>query len=122
MPEPTTGGSVGLVAIAIALLGPAAGPYAVIVLSALAGALWALSRSETATRVHGALLLARLVVTAIVLTGAVAWWLESQYKLPAHQLLAPVAFGIGAMGDGWRSVIDGLVARLGRGRATGGGQ
>lgn len=122
MPEPTTGGSVGLVAIAIALLGPAAGPYAVIVLSALAGALWALSRSETATRVHGALLLARLVVTAIVLTGAVAWWLESQYKLPAHQLLAPVAFGIGAMGDGWRSVIDGLVARLGRGSATGGGQ
>ena len=122
MPEPTTGGSVGLVAIAIALLGPAAGPYAVIVLSALAGALWALSRSETATRAHGALLLARLVATAIVLTGTVAWWLESQYKVPAHQLLAPVAFGIGAVGDGWRAVLDSLVARLSRGGAAGGGQ
>lgn len=112
MAEPTTSGGVGLVAVAVALIGPAAGEYAVIVLSALAGSLWALSRLETASRLTGAALVARLVLTAVALTGGVAYWLQDAYHWPVHQLLAPVAFAIGAFGDRWPALLDRLWQRL----------
>lgn len=112
MTEPTTTGGVGLVAVAVALLGPAAGEYAVIVLSALAGSLWALSRLTTASRLTGASLVARLVITAVVLTSGVAYWLQQSYDWPTHQLLAPVAFAIGAFGDRWPALLDELWQRL----------
>ncbi len=105
MSEPTTtAAQVGLVALAIALFGPLAGQYAVIVMASLAGALWTLS--ETQTRGAGsALLVARLVLTAVVLAGSATWWIESRYGLPAHQILSPVAFLIGAFGNRWRGAI-----------------
>lgn len=105
MAEPASP-SVGIVAVAVALLGPMAGEYAVIVLAALAGSLWALARADTPTRTHGALLVMRLVLTAIVLTGGVAWWLEASYEWPVHQMLAPVAFAIGALGERWQMAIE----------------
>lgn len=114
MTEPTLPAAVGIVALGVALLGPQAGPYAVIVLSALAGSLWALAQAPTATRGAGALLLLRLVLSAVVLTSGVAWLLESQYQWPAHHLLSPVAFVIGMGGDRWRSLIDAIVAAVGR--------
>lgn len=114
MAEPTMPASVGIVTIAVALLGPMAGPYAVIVLSALAGALWALAAAPTDGRRAGALLMLRLVLTAVVLTGGVAWALEAQYGWPAHQLLAPVAFATGMGGDRWRALVDVLVAAVSR--------
>lgn len=115
MTEPTsTTAGVSIVTVAIGLLGPAAGPYATIVLGALAGALWALSAAPTETRPAGAGLVLRLVLTAVVLTGGAAAALESQYGWPAHQLLAPVAFGIGMGGDRWRALGGILVALVGR--------
>jgi hypothetical protein len=115
MSEPTsTTAATGLVALAVALVGPMAGEYAVIVLSALAGSLWALSRSTTATRAAGALLVLRLVLTAVVLAGGASWWLSTQYSIPAHQLLAPVAFGVGAIGNGWGSLINAALGMLRR--------
>lgn len=114
MTEPTLPSAVGIVAIGVALLGPMAGPYAVIVLAALAGALWALAQAPTATRAAGAMLLLRLVLTAVVMTSGVAWLLESQYAWPAHQMLAPVAFLIGMGGDRWRYVVDVIVKSVGR--------
>jgi hypothetical protein len=114
MTEPTLPAAVGIVAIGVALLGPMAGPYAVIVLAALAGALWALAQAPTATRAAGAMLLLRLVLTAVVMTSGVAWLLESQYDWPAHQMLAPVAFLIGMGGDRWRYVVDVIVKSVGR--------
>jgi hypothetical protein len=114
MAEPTVPASVGIVTLAVALLGPMAGPYAVIVLSALAGALWALAAAPTESRRAGAWLVLRLVLTAVVLAGGVAWGLESQYGWPAHQLLAPVAFATGMGGDRWRALVDVLVATVGR--------
>jgi hypothetical protein len=121
MTEPTlpTAG-VGIVTVAVALLGPMAGPYAVIVLSALAGALWALSAQATPNRIAGGLLVARLVLTAVVLAGGVAWIIDSQYHWPAHQTLAPVAFAIGMGGDRWRSLVDVVVGLVSK--RVGGGQ
>lgn len=110
MSEPSSVAQAGLVAIAIALFGPLAGQYAVIVLAALAGALWTLSEAKTRC-VGSAMLLVRLILTALVLAGAATWWLESHYDLPAHQILAPVAFLIAAIGDRWRSAISMLWSR-----------
>lgn len=114
MSEPTSTACVSIVTVAIGLLGPAAGPYATIVLGALAGALWALSAAPTETRAAGAGLVLRLVLTAVVLTGGAAAALEAQYGWPAHQLLAPVAFGVGMGGDRWRALGDIMVAMVGR--------
>lgn len=87
-----------------------AGPYAVIVLSALAGALWALASAPTPSRLAGGLLLLRLVLAAVVLTGGGAWALETHYGWPAYQMLAPLAFAVGMGGDRWRALADVIVA------------
>lgn len=118
MTEPTIPASAGVVALGITLLGPAAGPYAAIVLSSLAGALWALAAAPTDTRRAGAALLLRLVLTAVVLTVGIAVWIERQYGWPAHDMLPAVAFGIGMGGDRWRAVGGMLVGLLRRRAAT----
>lgn len=121
MAEPTTASGVSITALLIALLGPLAGQYTVIVMAALAGALWPLSTMELPTRAAGAAFLFRIVASAVLLTGAAAWYLEANYQVPAIHGMAVVAFLIGAMGNGWapvfRAMRDGLSAFA---RAAGG--
>lgn len=61
MPEPinTAGAGVSLMTLAIAVAGPAAGPYIVILLGSIGGALWALSSAALDTRMQGAWLTLR---------------------------------------------------------------
>ena len=110
MAEPTitTAGSVSLTVLFVALLGPMAGPYILIALAALAGALWPLSASPTSSRVEGAWLLLRCALTALVLTGLIAGLVERVWSVPVNEGLAPVALLIGAMGNGWRPVFSAL--------------
>ncbi len=54
MAEPTTASGISITALLIALLGPLAGQYTVIVMAALAGALWPLSTMDLPTRRAGA--------------------------------------------------------------------
>lgn len=126
MAEPTLPASAGVVAVGVALLGPAAGPYAAIVLSSLAGALWALAAAPTDTRRAGAALLLRLVLTAVVLTVGIAVWIERQYGWPAHDVLPVVAFAVGMGGDRWRALgatlADLVRRRLGQPGDDGGRQ
>ncbi|WP_440105443.1 hypothetical protein [Acidovorax sp. BL-A-41-H1] len=112
MPEPTSTSGISLAAVSIALLGPMAGPYALIVFAALAGALWPLSAADTMTRSAGAWLLLRCTLTAVVLTSALSLWLQKQWQIPANEALAPVAFAIGALGNGWRPVFEAAGAAL----------
>ncbi len=112
MPEPTSTSGISLAAVSIALLGPMAGPYALIVFAALAGALWPLSAADTMTRSAGAWLLLRCTLTAVVLTSALSLVLQSQWHIPANETLAPVAFAIGALGNGWRPVFEAVGAAL----------
>lgn len=121
MAEPSTS-TLSITALAIAVLGPLAGPYALIIFAALAGALWPLSTMATVTRAQGAAFLLRVVMTSVMLTGAAAWWIESTYHVPATQSVAVLSFVIGAMGNGWKPVLAGLrnaliglVGRLGAG-------
>lgn len=112
MPEPTSTSGISLAAVSIALLGPMAGPYALIVFAALAGALWPLSAADTMTRAAGAWLLLRCTLTAVVLTSALSLVLQNQWQIPANEALAPVAFAIGALGNGWRPVFEAVGAAL----------
>jgi hypothetical protein len=121
MAEPTTASGISITALLIALLGPLAGQYTVIVMAALAGALWPLSTMELPSRRAGAAFLFRIVTAAVLLTGSAAWYLETNYAVPAVHGMAAVAFLIGAMGNGWSPVFkamrDGLSAFI---RAAGG--
>ena len=122
MAEPTTTGGISLTVIFVALLGPLAGPYALIAFAALAGAMWPLSAQTTETRREGAWLLLRCTLTAIVMTGVAASILERQWQIPVNEALAPVALLIGALGNGWRPVFAAIASALGAlaNRASGG--
>ena len=123
MAEPTTSTGLGLTIISVSLLGSVAGPYALIVLSALAGALWPLLADKTETKPDGAWLLLRCTLTAVVLTVFIAQVIDRLWAIPANELLGPVALAIGALGNGWQAVfgaagsaLQALVARLGGSR------
>ena len=120
MAEPTSTAGLSLTAFAVALLGPLAGPYSAIVFAALAGSLWPLSSTEGLTRTSGTWLLLRCVLTSTVLTSTASALLASQYGIAPTELLSPVAFFLGALGNGWRPVfeavsglISSIVSRLG---------
>lgn len=112
MAEPTSTTGAGLAAMMIATLGPAAGEYATIVFAALAGSLWPLSSAGGLTRETGALMLLRLVLTSASLAGVAAWVVTQHWSIPATTALAPVAFGIAALGDAWRGVFRAVAKRL----------
>lgn len=113
MPEPTsTSAGISLAALFVTLLGPLAGPYALIVFAALAGALWPLSASETTSRAAGAWLVLRCTLTAVALTSGLAALLQTHWSIPATEALSPVAFLIGALGNGWRPVFDAIGTAL----------
>lgn len=105
----------GLAALFVAFLGPLAGPYALIVFAALAGSLWPLSSADAMTRTAGAWLMLRCTLTAVVLTSVVANMVQTKYGVQASEAFAPVAFIIGALGNGWRPVfamVGGAITRV----------
>lgn len=121
MAEPGTS-SLSLTALFIALLGPIAGEYSLIVMAALAGALWPLSTMGNTTKILGAFFLLRVVFTAVFLSGGATWVLETHYDIPAHESMAVVSFVIGALGNGWapvfRAIREGMVGIM-RGLSNG---
>lgn len=125
MGEPSSSTATGLVALAIALFGgsAAAGEFGAVVFGALAGSMWALRTGESQGRVAGALLVLKLVMTALVMTWIVAWWLRHEYELPPSQTLGVVAFCLAAVGDNWKAfgglvfgTFRDLISRIGRGQ------
>lgn len=115
MAEPTaTSAGISLTVLSVTLLGPLAGPWALIAFAALAGAMWPLSAAPTETRLSGAWLLLRCTLTAIVLTVFIAGIVERIWGMPINESLAPVALLIGALGNGWRPVFEaaGVAAKV----------
>lgn len=112
MAEPATITGGGIVALAIVALGPVAGEHAAVAFCALAGALWALSSAQTGGNCAGAWLVARLVFTAVVLTGAGAWLLEDLLRWPTKHAMPALAFLIGLFGHRWATLAEDLSFRL----------
>lgn len=112
MTDPTAAATFGLTALAMSIIGPVAGPYALIAFAALSGSMWPLSSSDTTSKAAGAWLLIRCTLTALILTAFIASILESVAGIDALDSLAAVAFCIGALGNGWRPVFDALGSAL----------
>ena len=117
MPEPAsasvTAASVSATVLFVSLLGPQAGPWALIVVAAAGGGLWPLSGSKTRGDGEAFMLLLRCTLMAIFCTGMIANYLESAYGLPMSDWLAIVALVIGAMGNGWRAFFAGFSGLMG---------
>lgn len=114
-PPAASAGAVGLTAALIALAGPVVGEYSAILFCSFIGAMWALSgrsQSEHLPRAEGAWFVARMMGTAVVFSGSVAWAIERYWNVPAHLALAGVAFFIAFMGDRWREIVSDVVAKL----------
>ena len=54
------------------------------------------------------------VERAVALTGVLSSVLQSQYNVPTLEAFAPVAFLIGALGNGWRPVFEAIGGAFGR--------
>ena len=111
-PTQTAVAGVSLVTLAVAFFGPQAGPYIVIILGSIGGGLWALSSAVLSSRMAGAWLMLRCVVTAVVLTALIAGWLGPVFGLPVTEAYAVVAFSIGALGNRWQDIIDSIKTRI----------
>lgn len=112
MAEPTATTSVGLYSLFIALFGIAAGEYALIVFASLAGSLWAVSSLATNSKKAAGWLLLKIVFMAVVLTSAAATVIEAKLGWPVKQVMAPVAFFIGFLGNRWHSIIDRVIEKF----------
>lgn len=111
-PTSTALGGVSLMTLAVALFGPQAGPYIVILLGSIGGAMWALSKATLETRTQGAWLMARCIVTAIVLTALIAQVVGPYVGLPVGEVYAVVSFAIGALGNRWQEIFDSIKTRI----------
>lgn len=114
MAEPiqSTVAGVSLITLAVAIFGPHAGPYLVIVLGSIGGGLWALAGARVQTRMQGAWLMLRCLVTAIALTAMIAGLLGPWLGTDTLEAYVVVAFAIGALGNHWLEIIDSLKNRV----------
>ena len=103
---------VSLFTLLVAVFGPQAGPYVVIVLGAIGGGLWALSSTELQTRLAGVWLMARCIGTAVVLTSLIAGTVGAWFGIAATEVYPVVAFCIGALGNQWLEIIASIKDRL----------
>lgn len=117
MAEPATtsvtAASVSATVLFVSILGPQAGPWALIVVASIGGGLWPLSGAQTQSNGEAAMLLLRCALLAIFCTGMIARYLERTYGLPVSDGLALVALAIGAMGNGWRAFFAGFAGVMG---------
>ena len=117
MPEPATtsvtAASVSATVLFVSILGPQAGPWALIVVASIGGGLWPLSSAQTQSAREAIMLLLRCALLAIFATGGIARYLENTYDLPVSDGLALVALAIGAMGNGWRAFFAGFAGVMG---------
>lgn len=115
MAEPmiqTAAAGVSLVTIATAMVGPLAGPYLVIALGSVSGGLWALSSTTLTTRMQGAMLMLRCILTAVLLTALIAGLLGARFDVPVTEMYGVVSLVIGMLGNRWQDIIDAMRDRL----------
>jgi hypothetical protein len=100
-----------VISILTVLFGPSmaaiVGPFAVIVLSAVGGAAWSVGRRPSALRTIGSdvFFFGRLAITAVMVTGGIAVFVERWTGAGTRQWTLPViALLIGAIGDDWPGV------------------
>lgn len=93
-------------------LASALGAYAAIILSSVAGAGWALTRSQKDRTMRSTLGYAVLLVLTSTIITVVAATLAQAYlpSVSTEDLLAPMALFIAAVGDDWPTMAKGAVS------------
>ena len=104
--------SASLVGAGAVAFGPEVGPWAAVMLAAVAGSLWSVGNSATQSRLTAFLLLLRLVLTALVFTGAVIALAADQLTALGEHVAPAVAFTIGFLGDRIQSLRAAAAGRL----------
>jgi hypothetical protein len=116
MPDPTlspvSNGATGafLVAIASSIVGHQFGPIVTVIAAATVGALVSLGEVATSSRLEALRYVGTYVSMAIFLSGTFSWMVEHFTGLPAVEVLALVAFGVGWVGNRWAALRNALVA------------
>lgn len=105
-------GVVSLMTLAVALFGPQAGPYAVILLGSVGGGLWPLSTAVLASKMDGVWLMLRCTFTAIVLTSLIAQFIGPYMGVDVVEAYALVSFVIGALGNKWQDILETIKTRI----------
>jgi len=111
-PASSTVAAVPLITLAVALFGVNAGPYVVITLGAVGGSFWALTNSASISRVASLLMVARCLMTAIVLTAFVAGIVGHMFGIEVTEIYVVVAFVIAALGDKWLEIFESIKTRI----------
>jgi hypothetical protein len=122
MLEPThpAASVVSLMTLAVALFGPQAGPYMVILLGSIGGGLWPLSSAVLATKLEGVWLMLRCTCTALVLTSLIASFVGPRMGIEVGETYALVSFVIGALGNKWQDILEAIKTRIQGVISTGG--
>ncbi len=122
MSEPHTTvvqGGASLVGGLIVLAGPELGPWLAVLAASFVGSLWTLGAADTQDKARAFLLLLRVNLTALALTGCVSVPVVSYNLLPYEYALPAVAFCLGAIGAHYKSLIEWAIGRA-KARAGGG--
>ena len=111
-PASSTVAAVPLITLAVALFGVNAGPYVVITLGAIGGSFWALTNTPAISRVASLLMVARCLMTAIVLTAFIAGLVGHMLDIEVTEIYVVVAFVIAALGDKWLDILESIKTRI----------
>lgn len=126
MNQPSIPDIVGAAVFVLALLfsrevANVVGPYMVILAAASIGASFALARREKTTRLAAVGYFTRVCGLAVLVTVGIAAFIASYHEsLTTRLLIAPVAFGIGFIGDDLPTMLKDWVGAVIK--ARGGGQ
>ena len=94
------------------IAGPEIGPWIAVLVASFAGSLWTLGAADTEDKFRAGLLLIRVNLTAVVLTGCVAVPVVNYNLLPHEYALPAVAFALGAIGAHYKTLITWGIGRL----------
>ena len=86
----TIGGAFGVAAISSAL-GPIVGPWALVLVGAFLGAVWAVADAQTPTVLSGLPVFLRGFIAAVLFSGALAMMVAPHVGAAAEILLMPLA-------------------------------
>jgi len=97
-----------LITVAVAVWGPAVGPYVLILFGAMCGCFWALANADAMTRWQAFKLAVRVVMLSLLMTVAVSELISHAFSWQVSEMYVVVSIGIAAMGDKWLTVIESL--------------
>lgn len=90
------------------------GPYMAIIIASTIGASFALKRRERQSRGAALYYFGRVVGIAILATVGISYAIQWKWGIAPRLTIAPVAFGLGLIGEDWPQLKNWAFAFIGR--------